>query len=728
MATLDEVVAEMLGDDYIHDPIQFVIDSDLRVISIPGKGVVAGVVGDKNVNRINFQMSRYYNGFDMSKFTTRVNYVNARGNFNYYSVTDLTIEDDLIYFTWLVDSDVVAYAGIVMFAVNMFIADSNGKIIQSFNTSNKGILNVLEGIQVNEYVTPEEQEDILTRLEADLTKYISSGINQIQDEGEKVKKSLPADYVKMTEDVTLLKKGIGQLSEEKVSKPTGDGTEGQVLARDADGNTVWRDAITELQDGTVTVSKLAPDVMELLNSSSGSGGDTLKGSLPYTVNESGLYIVANSDTSVTVSSDDSQLISFSDDNITISKSTNGSNIDTYNKVNLSVVSENCINIETQDASTNLCAYLNMPTGFLVPGEKYTIFGRIEKVVDTGKIYASYLRFFEETIQMNLSEEISCKSFVANDNGTWGRAYACFQRTDGTIAGDNYNVYLYLYQGELTEMPSENAILSIVAGEKYSTDGYLGKTLTGNDADIPVYVYKTNTDSVEVETDTDGVIFFGDSILDFSGVPALYAKKTGKPIIDCAVGGTRLSGSRDSSNEYYPYDMTNIADAIASGDFSAQINGGKNSQFSTLATATISNYKAIIMGFGTNDFTAKVPFHGTDITSIEGALKHILTTILTAYPNMRIVVLSTLQYVTVGSGNESGVPTHDDGTVWQMNEIIKSICESDDYCVPWVDMYHAMGQNGLTRGTLTSDGVHLMSPNGVKRYDDILVGQLNSLGI
>lgn len=99
MATLDEVVTEILGDDYIHDSIQFVIDSDLRVISIPGKGVVAGVVGDKNVNRINFQISRYYNGFDMSKFTTRVNYVNARGNFNYYSVTDLTIEDDLIYFT-----------------------------------------------------------------------------------------------------------------------------------------------------------------------------------------------------------------------------------------------------------------------------------------------------------------------------------------------------------------------------------------------------------------------------------------------------------------------------------------------------------------------------------------------------------------------------------------------------------------------------------------------------
>lgn len=721
MSTTDELLEEMLEDveEYAtpvtDDDLQFWIDEHLRVISIPKNGVVAGVEGDKNVNKIKFGMNRYYHGFDMSTFSGRILYSNAKGNKNYYNITDMQASGSAITFSWLVDADAVQYMGKTAFVVYLFKIQGS-ELRQKFY-STLATLKVLEGMEVDSAVPVEKQTDIIERMKEEISAY-----------AEEVKKSLPVDYTAMTEQVSSLKEDIGQLSEEKVSKPTGDGTEGQVLARDADGNTVWRDVITELQDGTVTVSKLAPDVMELLNSSSGSGGDTLKGSLPYTVNESGLYIVANSDTSVTVSSDDSQLISFSDDNITISKSTNGSNIDTYNKVNLSVVSENCINIETQDASTNLCAYLNMPTGFLVPGEKYTIFGRIEKVVDTGKIYTSYLRFFEETIQMNLSEEISCKSFVANDNGTWGRAYACFQRTDGTIAGDNYNVYLYLYQGELTEMPSENAILSIVAGEKYSTDGYLGKTLTGNDADIPVYVYKTNTDNVEVETDTDGVIFFGDSILDFSGVPALYAKKTGKPIIDCAVGGTRLSGSRDSSNEYYPYDMTNIADAIASGDFSAQINGGKNSQFSTLATATISNYKAIIMGFGTNDFTAKVPFHGTDITSIEGALKHILTTILTAYPNMRIVVLSTLQYVTVGSGNESGVPTHDDGTVWQMNEIIKSICESDDYCVPWVDMYHAMGQNGLTRGTLTSDGVHLMSPNGVKRYNDILVGQLNSLGI
>lgn len=207
MATLDEVISQMSEEDYFSDPIQFIIDNNLRIVSVPDRGVVAGVVGDKNVNRINFQMPRYYNGFDMSKFKTRINYVNAKGNPNYYTVTDLTVKDDLLIFSWLVDTDVVAYVGTVAFSVNMVLTGDDGVIKQAFNTSNVEKLKALEGIQVDKYISYEEQVDLISKLEADLTKYISSGINQIQDEGEKVKKSLPADYVKMTEDVTLLKKG-----------------------------------------------------------------------------------------------------------------------------------------------------------------------------------------------------------------------------------------------------------------------------------------------------------------------------------------------------------------------------------------------------------------------------------------------------------------------------------------------------------------------------------------
>lgn len=208
MATLDEVISQMSEEDYFSDPIQFIIDNDLRIVSIPDRGVVAGVVGDKNVNRINFQMPRYYNRFDMSKFKTRINYVNAEGNLNYYTVTDSTIKDDLLIFSWLVDADVVAYVGTVAFSVNMVFTDENGVTKQAFNTSDAGRLKVLEGIQVDKYISYEQQVDLISKLEADLAKYISSGINQIQDEGAKVKKSLPEDYVKMTEDVTSLKEDL----------------------------------------------------------------------------------------------------------------------------------------------------------------------------------------------------------------------------------------------------------------------------------------------------------------------------------------------------------------------------------------------------------------------------------------------------------------------------------------------------------------------------------------
>lgn len=211
MATLDEVISQMSEEDYFSDPIQFIIDSDLRIVSVPDRGVVAGVVGDKNVNRINFQMPRYYNGFDMSKFKTRINYINANGNPNYYTVTDSIVKDDVVIFSWLIDTDVVAYAGKIAFSVNMVLTGDDGVIKHAFNTSNVEKLKALEGIQVDKYIGYEEQVDLISKLEADLTKYISSGINQIQDEGAKVKKSLPADYVKMTEDVTSLKEDIDEI-------------------------------------------------------------------------------------------------------------------------------------------------------------------------------------------------------------------------------------------------------------------------------------------------------------------------------------------------------------------------------------------------------------------------------------------------------------------------------------------------------------------------------------
>lgn len=182
MPSLDEVLATLSADvapeaDYLHDHIQFEIDEDLRIITIPDDGVVAGVVGDKKVNHINFKMVRYYNGFDMSEFTARVKYINAGGEGNLYISPDLTVEDDYVLFTWLLDSDVTAYMGRVAFVVNMIKTTSDGTIEQSFNTANNQVLQVLEGIEVDTQITPEEETDIASKLLKVLEDRIDSDEN-----------------------------------------------------------------------------------------------------------------------------------------------------------------------------------------------------------------------------------------------------------------------------------------------------------------------------------------------------------------------------------------------------------------------------------------------------------------------------------------------------------------------------------------------------------------------
>lgn len=447
--------------------------------------------------------------------------------------------------------------------------------------------------------------------------------------------------------------------------------------------------------------------------------DILLGNLPMTISESNCYLLSETNATITTGEGAEQLLDFDVLEPII-------DAPTYNGGVLEKLGKNTVKITFSNATKNATASIKYP---FEADKTYTMVGRVVERSSDVKDNSIVLRANHSGTfdQVGLAKvgTLYFKTFVAKSI-TLEMAIVHQKNADTVVDGGTYSIVeVWLYEGEHTELPS-GATFDILAGEKYNTDGYMGSTLSAVNGET-VEVYKVNTSGAEVETDNGGVIFFGDSILHYSDVVNRYASKTGKSVVNCAIGGTRMSASRDISNSYYYLDMANIANAIASGDFTEQLKSGIGG-FTTLASANIGNYKAMVLEFGTNDFSAKVPFDGEDVTSIKGALKHILTTIMTKYPNMRIVVLSTLQYVTLGTGTESGVPTHDDGTVWQMNEAIKNVCESDEFCVPFVDMYHAFGQNGITRNTLNSDGVHLTSPNGAKRYADILTGKLNALGI
>ena len=87
MASIDELLesANQAGCD---DELSFIIDEHLRIITVPERGVVLGVEGDKDVNRVRFRMNRFYHGSDLSEFCIRINYQNADGDINYFTVTE----------------------------------------------------------------------------------------------------------------------------------------------------------------------------------------------------------------------------------------------------------------------------------------------------------------------------------------------------------------------------------------------------------------------------------------------------------------------------------------------------------------------------------------------------------------------------------------------------------------------------------------------------------------
>lgn len=198
--TIEEALAASEAEPVTDDDMQFWIDEHLRVISIPKNGVVAGVEGDKNVNKIKFGMNRYYHGFDMSELSGRILYSNAKGNKNYYNITDMQTNGNIITFSWLVDADAVQYMGKTAFVVYLF--KTQGSELRQKFYSTLATLNVLEGMEVDSAVPVEKQTDIIERMKEEISAY-----------AEEVKKSLPADYTAMTEQVSSLKEDLSKLSE-----------------------------------------------------------------------------------------------------------------------------------------------------------------------------------------------------------------------------------------------------------------------------------------------------------------------------------------------------------------------------------------------------------------------------------------------------------------------------------------------------------------------------------
>lgn len=159
--------------------IKLEIDEYLRDILLPPGGLFLGVHGDIEVNKILFLFPKYYNSIDMTEFTPIVNYVNANGDANYYECKEVKSSNGIAFFEWNITSDVTSHIGNIMFSVRLIKYD-NLKIIKEFNTK-PSTGTVLEGLNVDDHVTPEIQETLLEKLEKKLDLHIKEKLSDFDD-------------------------------------------------------------------------------------------------------------------------------------------------------------------------------------------------------------------------------------------------------------------------------------------------------------------------------------------------------------------------------------------------------------------------------------------------------------------------------------------------------------------------------------------------------------------
>lgn len=162
MSQTDELLS-MLSAEY--DNV-LTIDNNLRTINIPSNIKTLGVESDEAVFRLYFSMPRMYGEIDLSEFSVRINYLNAKKNGDVYVVDDAKIGNDSITFSWLIGRNVAAYKGTVRFIVCLKLFDEEGSLTKEFNTTVSS-LPVLGGLETGELVVehnPEVIDSILFRL------------------------------------------------------------------------------------------------------------------------------------------------------------------------------------------------------------------------------------------------------------------------------------------------------------------------------------------------------------------------------------------------------------------------------------------------------------------------------------------------------------------------------------------------------------------------------------
>ena len=179
--TIDELFAK--AQSRAAENVQFVIDENLRIITVPESAAVFGVETDKDVNTASFTINRFYSEVDLSEFSIRVSFANANNEMDFFDATDITVEDSTVSFNWLMGASAFKYKGNIQFAVNFFKADSAGTIQQAYNTT-IATGQCLSGLNVNTADLPDtDYSELILHIQQQIQQTGQEQVQAVQKAG-----------------------------------------------------------------------------------------------------------------------------------------------------------------------------------------------------------------------------------------------------------------------------------------------------------------------------------------------------------------------------------------------------------------------------------------------------------------------------------------------------------------------------------------------------------------
>ena len=212
-----------------------------------------------------------------------------------------------------------------------------------------------------------------------------------------------------------------------------------------------------------------------------------------------------------------------------------------------------------------------------------------------------------------------------------------------------------------------------------------------------------------------IVFFGDSIFgmtrDDTSVAAYTSKFAGATTYNVGFGGCRMSVH--PSTGYAAFSMWALADAITTGNYTtqdAQVSSGADyfsQQLALLKSIDFNNIDAIVVHYGTNDFTGNVEIDNSadddDTTTLCGALRYAIQKIKTTYPKIHIFISLPIYRMWDNVGAEAYANSQGK----KLREFGLAMADvASEFNCPVIDGYKALGVDSYNNAAFSIDGTHL----------------------